>query len=88
MARPNGHLLIGPEKTRGENREAPELARVNAIRAAAQARRGRQTALRLKQPVVLWALGSNMQVLTMMPRRHGGSLEILDGGREAGPCPR
>lgn len=88
MASPNWHLLIGPEKAHGENRDASELSEANAVRAAAQARHGRQTVLRLKKPVVLWTLGSNMQVLTMMPRRHSGALAIRKTGREVGPCPR
>lgn len=88
MASPNGHLLIGPEKAHGKNGDASEGARMNAVRAAAQAGHERQTVLRLKKPVVLWTLGSNMRVLTMMPRRHSGALAILKTGREAGPCPR
>jgi len=88
MARPNGHLLIGPEKAHGKNRDASELARANAVRAAVQIRRRRPTALWLKQPVVLWTLGSNMRVLTMMPRRRSGARAILEAGRQAGPCPR
>jgi len=88
MASPNGHLLIGPEKAHGKNGDASEGARMNAVRAVVQIRRRRQTALRLKKPVVLWTLGSNMRVLTMMPQRPSGALAIVEAGREAGPCPR